>query len=175
MQFCPLPARKCTDERFCKGGLHAPQSDLDSLSSPNVCLAHSHSCRAGNLFNPHTLSRWWCCPNAHTRARPHTHTEEHIRCMLYGPHRSKSSLIPLFQVKWSGISTLSPSFFLFFYRSGFYCSSVQNIRGCPMQTWKKRKLCTVMLVVCVTRRVFGVPAWNHNLLSRVTMRKETVQ
>lgn len=34
----------------------------------SVRLAHSHSCRAGNLFNSHTLSRWWCCPNAHTHA-----------------------------------------------------------------------------------------------------------
>lgn len=34
-EFCPPRARECVYERLCEGGLHAPQSDLDSLSSPH--------------------------------------------------------------------------------------------------------------------------------------------
>lgn len=44
MQFGPPRARECINECGCKGGLHAPQSDLDSLSSPVISV----SCRAGN-------------------------------------------------------------------------------------------------------------------------------
>lgn len=116
MQFCPLPVRKCVDERFCRGGLHAPRSDLDSLSSPSVCrsvclsrsLTLIHVEQGISLTHTHLVDDG----AVQMRTHAHTHTEEHIRCTLYGPHRSKSSLIPLFQVKRSGISTLSTSLVL---------------------------------------------------------------
>lgn len=177
MQFCPLRARECVYECVCEGGLHAPQSDLDSLSSPHHLFSLSFffltlvSCRAGNLLNSHIYSELWCCPK---------HTDTHVRCTLYGPHRSKSSFSRPSFPKWSVRDFYSVSFFFFFFFIEVIsiCYSVQNIRGCKTQKWKKRKLYTVMLylVVCVSRRVFGVPAWNHNLLSDwVTMRRETVQ
>lgn len=71
MQFCPLRARECVYECVCKGGLHAPQSDLDSLSSPHHLFSLSFffltlvSCRAGNLLNSHIYSELWCCPKTH--------------------------------------------------------------------------------------------------------------
>lgn len=89
-----------------------------------------------------------------------THTETHqVHVVWTTPLKEFFLLSLVSEVKKSGISTLSPFFFLF-YRSDFYCYSVQNIRGCKMQKWKKEKdvNCHVVLVVCVSRRVFGVPA-----------------
>lgn len=101
------------------------------------CLFFSHpvSCRPGNLLNSHIYSELWCCPK-------HTHRNTSGACW-YGPHRSESSFsCPSFS-KWN-----CQGFVLclhFFYRSGFYCFSLQNIRGCKTQKQKKRKSYTVML------------------------------
>lgn len=159
MQFCPLHIEYIY-ECSCNGGLHAPQCDLDSLSSPIVSASLASltfSCRAGNLLNSHTAN-YGAVQTAHTR----THTQACAYRNVSGAcctdhHRSESFLSSLFfGVTTSGISTLSP--FIFIEVVSFFCNSDQNIRGCEMKKWKKRKFCTVMFVVCVSRRVFGVPA-----------------
>ena len=118
MQLCPLRAREC-ERVSAYGGLHAPQFDLDSLSSPTISFSLSRyspsvSCRAGNLLNSHIYSELWCCPN-----RSHTDTHTGTRCMLlYGPHRSEiflSTLVLLRETVRDFYSCLHLFFFFFFY------------------------------------------------------------
>lgn len=142
-----------------------------SLLPHCLCLSrfsHSRSCRAGNLLNSHTHGKLWCCPK-----RTHRYTHRNTSGACCTDHTAQRVLSSLFS-KWKcqGFLLLSPFFFIEVVSIAIQSRISEDVR---CKSGKKRKLYTVMLVVCVSRRVFGVPAWNHNLLSRVTMRKETVQ
>lgn len=73
----------------------------------------------------------------------HTHTHIHTSgaCCMDHTAQRVLSLVPCF------LSETVRDFYSVsvFYRSGFYCYSLQNIRGCKLQIWKRRKLYTVML------------------------------
>lgn len=129
MQFCPPRARDCIYERVYDGGLHAPQSDLDSLSSPPLhhhFFSHSASCSAGNLLTVTCSSELWCCPrrnNTHTQTR-HTETRQVHVGMDHTAPRVLSLVPPFLNETVRDFYSVS----IFFIEVVSNCFSLQNIK-----------------------------------------------